>query len=40
MARKPGPRGGCVVERKGKGKGRLFGVYLVIDVKRTVGRLS
>ena len=44
MARNPGPRVGCVVEGKGKGdgkgKGGLFGVHLVIDDKRTVGRLS
>ena len=40
MARKPGPRVGCVVEGKGKGKGGLFGVHLVIDDKKTVGRLS
>ena len=39
MARKPGPRVGCVVEGKGKGKGGLFGVHLVIDDKRRVGRL-
>ena len=36
MTRKPGLRVGCVVE----GKGRLFGVHLVIGDKRTVGRLS